>query len=88
MAVLLFATYLYARNGDIEVIHTVFGANLLGVARLMTRPNFAGFYELTLADQRGLHNLAEKPGLAAFVQGLYRDHRVKETNLASPQEIS
>jgi hypothetical protein len=76
VAVLAYATYRYARDGDWEVIHIVFGANLRDIIALMMSPEFARRYELTPEDSRQLAAMINRPEAIGFVQGLFASHRI------------
>lgn len=76
VAVLAYATHRYARDGDWEVIHIVFGANLRDIIALMMSAEFAGLYELTAEDQRRLAAMITKPEAIGFAQELFASHRI------------
>jgi hypothetical protein len=85
VAALMFATNKYSRDGDIEVIYTVFGANLRAIADLMARPDFASCYELTAEDCSRLAIMEARPGGIEFAQRLFADHRIRSDE---PRAIS
>src|SRR5215471_2529445 len=61
MVVLAYATNHYGRDGDWEVIHIVFGANLRDIVGLMRSSQIGGLYGLTADDSRQLATLVDRP---------------------------
>jgi hypothetical protein len=76
MVVLAYATNHYGRDGDWEVIHIVFGANLRDIVGLMRSSQIGGLYGLTADDSRQLATLAGHPEAMKLVQDLFASHRI------------
>jgi hypothetical protein len=76
IAVLAFCTWRYARDGDWEIIHVVFGANLRDVINIMRSPDFARQYGLGMEDVNRLGRLAAQPDSIAFAQELFANHQI------------
>jgi hypothetical protein len=76
IAVLAYATSRYARDGDWEVIHVVFGANIRDIVNLMRSPELARQYDLNADDSQRLARLAAHPEAMAAVQELFASHRI------------
>jgi len=77
MAVLLFATSRYARDGDIEVIYTALGANLGAAASVMMRRDLSAEFGLGAHDRDSLRDMLNMPEALKVTGKLFAEHRIR-----------